>query len=557
MSQKNNKSNYFIIGSLFLIGYWFLGYDGITFSDDVYYMQFGRDFWKGLELEDSSHFTERWGAYLFSGLFTHLLGYSDRLASIPSLISYLISFYLLLHLKNENTYRFWLTLFFCTQVFLLHFLPKVYPDSLLVLWVILVPFAAIYREKYPAWMALTMASAFMVGFATKETMVLLLPFPFLVFIFDWKKGHDLTFFKWFAFWSILILGAYFSINIIKYQNAFYHVDAIHANYYNWEFSYHDKGWEAILKRITYEPVLVFINRSFWIYLVFSISGMVIGIKSKDKIVFEFTMAALCLLIGFWFMSSTLEFYNPIYLNPRHLIILVGPLSVLIAIAAGDWLKKPNWKARISTLIALGIFVAFFHDDLKMGAYLTGMGLLYIFASDHKFFKPAFVLLMIFPVVASIYFQFQTKNYQHFKNQFNQYVLTTDNQTPIITNNFVYFSREVLLGELPSPPDNLYQVEDWAKIINQNPDEFKVFIYKYYQHAYPAEQEFINSFESWVSTSSFQITEEFEDEWIQTRTYRNISGEGLLQTFLSPCSENPVYIEPYAKFISGSSVAACQ
>ena len=103
MSQKNSKSIYFLTGSLFLIGYWIFGYDGITFSDDVYYMQFGRDFWKGLELRDSSHFTERWGAFLFSGLFTHLFGYTDRWASVPSLISYLVSFYLLLHLKNENS----------------------------------------------------------------------------------------------------------------------------------------------------------------------------------------------------------------------------------------------------------------------------------------------------------------------------------------------------------------------------------------------------------------------------------------------------------------------
>lgn len=57
MSQKNSKSIYFLTGSLFLIGYWIFGYDGITFSDDVYYMQFGRDFWRGLELRDSSHFT--------------------------------------------------------------------------------------------------------------------------------------------------------------------------------------------------------------------------------------------------------------------------------------------------------------------------------------------------------------------------------------------------------------------------------------------------------------------------------------------------------------------
>ncbi|MCL6258857.1 hypothetical protein M3O96_07160 [Aquiflexum sp. TKW24L] len=257
------------------------------------------------------------------------------------------------------------------------------------------------------------------------------------------------------------------------------------------------------------------------------------------------------------MSSTLEFYNPIYINPRHLIILVGPLSVLVAMGAKGWLKEPDWKIRISVLIALGVFVAFLLNDLKMGAYLTGMGMFYVFASENKFFKPVFVLLMIIPVVASFYFQVQTKNYSHFKNNFNQYVLATDSQIPIITNNFVYFSKEVLLGDLPYQPENLCQVSDWNKVMGQSPGEFKVFIYKYYRHAYPAEQEFITSLESWISSSTFQIVDEFEDEWIQTRTFRKKTVEGLLHSFLSPGSEYPVDIEADTEFIAESAIAACQ
>lgn len=285
--------------------------------------------------------------------------------------------------------------------------------------------------------------------------------------------------------------------------------------------------------------------------------MVIGIKTKEKIVFGFTMATLCLIFGFWFMGTTLEFYNPIHFNLRYLIILVGPLSFWVAMDSKDWTNKPNWKSRFAVLIALGIFVAFILNDPKMGAYLTGMGMLYVFVSDHKLFKPVFSLLLIFPVVASIYFQIQTKNYPHFKKQFSEYVLSTDSQVPIITNNFVYFSKEVLLGELTSPPDNLSQVSDWDNIMKQKPDVFKVFIYKYYLHAYPDEEEFFSSFDLWLSTSPYKTVEEFEDEWIHTKTFRKIPREGLFQTFLSPCSENPVDIETNPEFISGGTVAACQ
>jgi hypothetical protein len=269
------------------------------------------------------------------------------------------------------------------------------------------------------------------------------------------------------------------------------------------------------------------------------------------------MDALCLIIGFCFMSSSLELYSPTYLNAKHLLYLVGPLSVLVALGGRVRINEPNWKTKVAALAGLGFFISFIHNDIQMGAYLTGVGLFYIIASEHKFFKPVFVLLILFPVVASIYFQVHTKNYPHFKNHFNQYVLATDNQVPIITNNFVYFRREILFEDFPITPENLYKVADWSKIIEQNPKEFKVFIYKYYKHSYPDEGAFISNFETWMSNSSFKIVEEFEDDWIQTKTFRKVSQEILLHSFSPACSEDSIYIKADSEFIPWSTVSAGQ
>lgn len=285
--------------------------------------------------------------------------------------------------------------------------------------------------------------------------------------------------------------------------------------------------------------------------------MVIGIRTEEKFVFEFTMIALCWVLGFCVMSSAWGLSNPIFLNHEHFLFFFGPMSVLAAIGANEWRNKPNCKSRFAVLVALGIFVAFFLEDPKMGGYLTGMGLLYVFVSDHKLFKPVFVLLLILPVAASFYFQIQTKNYPHFKKHLNEYVLSTENHVPILTNNFVFLSSEELLSELPSAPENLFRVADWNKTMDQNPDMFKIFIYKYYRHAYPDEQEFISSFDLWLSTSPYKTVEVFEDDWIHTKTFRKFPKEELFQSLLSPCGEDPVDIETYPEFISGSSVTACQ
>jgi hypothetical protein len=53
----------------------------------------------------------------------------------------------------------------------MHFLTKVYPDSLLVFWTVLVPFSAVYREDRPFLSALGVTSGFFFGFITKETII--------------------------------------------------------------------------------------------------------------------------------------------------------------------------------------------------------------------------------------------------------------------------------------------------------------------------------------------------------------------------------------------------
>jgi hypothetical protein len=48
----------------FLITFWLVGFDGITFSDDVYYLLAGKSFWRGTMVFSDYHFSTRWGAYI-------------------------------------------------------------------------------------------------------------------------------------------------------------------------------------------------------------------------------------------------------------------------------------------------------------------------------------------------------------------------------------------------------------------------------------------------------------------------------------------------------------
>src|SRR5690554_6046561 len=137
LHQALLKNIALLLGIVSLIGYWLFGYDGITFSDEVAYLQLGHQLWNDQAVVSDYHFTSRWGAFLFSGFFTHIFGFSDRYASLATLGFYLLTLYILWKITPLKS-RKWTVLFFISNIYLLHFLTKVYPDGFLILWVILI-----------------------------------------------------------------------------------------------------------------------------------------------------------------------------------------------------------------------------------------------------------------------------------------------------------------------------------------------------------------------------------------------------------------------------------
>src|SRR5690606_28424659 len=120
------------------------------------------------------------------------------------------------------------------------------------------------------------------------------------------------------------------------------------------------------------PIITFVERSYWVWMVFAVPGLVVGLKARKTPAIEFSLAFLCLVIGFWFMSSTLEFYNPIYLNPRHLIILIPTICILIALGWGEWQKSRKMTLLIACLLSLGMLISLLQMDWKMGAFQFAM-----------------------------------------------------------------------------------------------------------------------------------------------------------------------------------------
>ncbi|QDH80007.1 hypothetical protein FKX85_13585 [Echinicola soli] len=507
-----------IAALLFFMAFWNWGYDGITFSDDVSYLTLGHQFWHDIPFQENDLFNYRWGTYLLPGLITYLFGFNDHLASLPSLFAYMLTVVLIWKILPEYLAKNVFVVFFCTSVFLLHFLPKVYPDSLLVFWTALIPASAVYRHKQPFIAGLIMSTAFFFGLCTKETIILLAPLPLLLFIADARHNRPTSFYRYFVLFAIVFILGYLGYFYVQFGDPFFRLKSIETGHYVSPYSFYDKGWAKTLERLTFSPILTFIERTFWIWIVLAVPGLVRAFKHDKDLHLVFALSSLCLLIGFWFMTTSLSFYNPLHLNPRHLIILAPVLSVNIALEAKRWTSNFFWNRFGALWIGFGGIVALGLLDWKLAAfYFSFAAVLLLVPSKWK--TPCLAVLLFFPVLASVAYHKELKNYGHFKSVFNKTLSTCNADAPLISHDFVVKSGEVLVGEYNSHLP-LYSVQELTKkpAIDGLPQKFTILVYSYYNHAFPEEGSFVKEVTAFANHYHYDKTKIYQDKWINIVQY---------------------------------------
>jgi hypothetical protein len=179
----------------------------------------------------------------------------------------------------------------------------------------------------------------------------------------------------------------------------------------------------------------------------------------------------------------------------------------------------TWILRIGILFFIGSGIAILLLDFKIAAHLLAFGLVLVFLKPSKLKITAIAILLLIPILASIVHQGQIKNYSHFIKNFKNTVLNNEKQHIIIVNDFVHFSKDLLLPYQEKEKCNLVSVENLAPLQESKPDEFQLFLYKYYLHAYPLESESIEDFENWAKSQNYEVIDEKEDSWILVRKYK--------------------------------------
>jgi len=338
----SKKTLIYILLSIFTIIFSVIGFDGYYFYDDYSYSYYAHQLQKGTyQISTQDIFAHRWGIIAPLALLYAIFGVSDAVNIALPLIASLVSLWFLwqfTHYFSNPTAGILALLLGGLDFYTLFFSNKLYPDVLLTtlalasVWVFLKrcnSFATAFWFIFLSFWA----------FLCKELLIYFLPFYIGMFVWDIRKKQNLVFWVYSAFLGLVFLIAY--LGLYKYYTGgwLYRFTLIQDLHYTVSFSYFDKPLVRTFQRITYEPLMMFVNTG----LVTTMAGglvMLFYAKSLDKNPLkQLVWLLLWALAMFWFFTTSFQYYNPIGLFPRHILFLMPFFALLSGYAISLQNKK--------------------------------------------------------------------------------------------------------------------------------------------------------------------------------------------------------------------------
>ncbi|MDX1904947.1 MAG: hypothetical protein SFU27_12385 [Thermonemataceae bacterium] len=331
----------FLLLSLFLIVFAWLSFDGYYFYDDYSYAYYANQVLEGeFKFSTQDIFAHRFGIILPLALLYAVFGISDFTNILLPILASLWSIFLLFKFTNifftDNYTKNLALAFGGLDFYILFFSNKLYPDVLLTslalgaVWFLL-------KRKDGLLPAFYFVGLNFWAFLTKELIIYFLPFYIFVFFTDLRKKNFVKFWLYTFFLTLFFTIIYCAIYYLFTDNFLFRFSLIQDNHYTVSFSYFDKPFIFTLHRITYEPIIMFVNTHIWIVL----AGIFVVTFSKQL---PLHLQNIRLLLWgafafFWFLSTSVQYYNPIGLFPRHILFLLPFAALLTAWIIGQNQQK--------------------------------------------------------------------------------------------------------------------------------------------------------------------------------------------------------------------------
>jgi len=318
----------------FVILFSFCSFDGYYFYDDTTYARYAFQLAHGKLNLNEETFSHRLGIILPTAGAYLLFGVNDFTTLWWPFVCTLATLWIVYRLlqSKDAVVALWAVALTGLDFYTLFFSNKLYPDVGLTLMALLAA-VALYRRDYSWRQPVVFVLANFWGFLCKETVVYLLPFYLLVWLYDLRQQQYGQFWCRALGLGIPVLLLYFGFYYVWTGNALYRFQIIQDGHYVASYNYFHQPAAALIPRLTYEPILMLIH-----------SGMIICMIPAGAVLFRkhfwqwkrwsgplfWSRIAFTGLTMFWFFTTSFRYYNPNALFPRMILFLIPFFAIASA-----------------------------------------------------------------------------------------------------------------------------------------------------------------------------------------------------------------------------------
>lgn len=379
MRYRKDIRLYTFLGMIaFLFIHHHYGYFGhYGFDDLMGYAQYAKKWAEGNWFYlNEDFFTYRWGFIALVGACYQLFGMSDAVSAlVPSMVflSTILLIYKVLN-KYPPVVGAIAAVLYGFDNWTAYYSDKLMPDTLVALWafaafVIIHHYKYVVKDKSPLVYAAVLSLVLLLGYLTKQSILLLFPVFFALFIIDiYNKKH-----RQFWAYTVVFCAVLGSLNLVGIYyltgNPFARFHAVAAGFdenfgagRSFAFcNYAALPMSVLLKRIAYELWLKFMGTGMLFSLVLALPVLLLQKKKswfaqKDATAY-WSMVLVLSLLASNFMTISYKAYMPMCPDIRHFLFLV-PIAVVVgAPFVYDYARECKSKHLLLVLLFLVVAVA--------------------------------------------------------------------------------------------------------------------------------------------------------------------------------------------------------
>ncbi len=387
--MRKNASLFLFMAALALLALaHIVGYSGHFGFDDMHYAHLAKELNEG-QFNQNDHFSFRLVLLAFTALSYSLLGIQDLASSLPSMLfsaSCLWVVYQLLKTHSPITLAIGLALTLGSEWFLFYS-DKLMPDLAVTMGACFAYLAA-YRQYFSQSSnhkqnGFLLAFALFIGFNSKGTILLLLPWLLFILINDLRLKRNQKFWLYALGTGLSLLLLYFGACFFFFDDAFIRFKALETNSYLNRCSYGSQSLKILVKRL---------SSGFWgmsyreglLFPFLLLAPYFFSIKSSwfkfEKPLQFFSLSAITLLLSACFMSISLKAYNPMCLDIRHYLFVIPMVAIAAALYIGGLLTQKEALKWYHFIVYIGVLLLTFYLGGRSfwWAYLGSFSILIVY-----------------------------------------------------------------------------------------------------------------------------------------------------------------------------------